>query len=329
MSATARARIVVLDDWERALQRLADWSQIEALADVTVHHAPLQGDALQRALQYADAVVLMRDRTPFDAALLARLPQLRYLVFTGTRNTRLDLAALQARNIPVSHTGWGPSKDSTCEMAWALILAATRQLEAQSARLRAGHWRDPAGGPLPGVLHGQRLGLIGLGEIGGRVARIGKAFGMEVVAWSPRMTAERAAEHGAQFLPLEELLETSQVVSLHLVPTPQTRNLLNAERLALMRPGSLLVNTSRSALVNHAALAEALAWGRPGAAALDVFDAEPLAADDPLRQAPNLLLTPHMGFVSEPVFQRFADDTAECLLAWLQQQALPRQVPVL
>jgi len=325
--STARPRIVVLDDWERALQRLADWRAIEALADVTVHHAPLRGEALPEALQHADALVLMRDRTPFDAALLARLPRLRYLVFTGTRNNRLDLAALQARGIPASHTGWGPSKDSTCEMTWALILAATRQLEAQSARLRAGGWRDAAGGALPSVLHGRRLGLIGLGEIGGRVARIGKAFGMEVVTWSPRMTVERAAEHGALFLPLEELLATSQVVSLHLVPTPQTRHLLDAQRLALMRPDSLLVNTSRSALVDPVALAEALARGCPGGAALDVFDAEPLPLDDPLRQAPNLLLTPHMGFVCEPVYERFAEDTTECLLAWLQGRPLPRQVP--
>lgn len=148
-AGAARPRIVVLDDWERALQRLADWSGIAARAHVEVHHAPLHGDALLQALAPADAVVLLRDRTPFDAALLARLPRLRYLVFTGTRNTRLDLAALEARGIAVSHTGWGPSKDSTCEMAWALILAATRRLAAQSAQLRAGGWRDPAGGPLP------------------------------------------------------------------------------------------------------------------------------------------------------------------------------------
>jgi len=328
MSAGVRPRIVVLDDWERGLKRLVDWATIEAHADVTLHHSPLHGAALLEAIESAHVLVLLRDRTALDAALVAQLPHLQYVMFTGTRNTRLDVQALQARGIPVSHTGWGPSKDSTCEMTWALILAATRDLQAHSTRLHAGGWRDPSGGVLPSVLAGQRLGLIGLGEIGGRVARVGRGFGMEVVTWSPRMTTERAAEQGAAFVPLEELLATSRVVSLHLVPTPPTRHLLNAERLALMRPDSLLVNTSRPALVDTNALAAALGKGHPAAAAIDVFDAEPLPVDDPLRTAPRALLTPHLGFVSELVYQRFATDITECLLAWLQQkQPLPRQLP--
>lgn len=324
---TARTAIVVVGDAEQALRRLVDWAPIEALADVTLHHQPLSGDALVEALEGADAVVLVRDRTPFDAALLARLPRLRYVVFTGTRNTTLDLAALAARHIPVSHTEWGPSKDSTCEMTWSLILAATRQLEQQTALLRRGQWRPDAALPLAGVLHGQTLGLIGLGEIGGRVARVGQALGMNVVAWSPRMTPERAAQQGAAAVSLEELLTTSKVVSLHLVPTPPTRHLLNAQRLALMRPDSLLVNTSRSALVDTEALVKALEQGQPGFAALDVFDVEPLPSDSPLRQLPNVLLTPHLGFVTEPVFQRFATGVSECLTAWLAGQPLVRVMP--
>jgi phosphoglycerate dehydrogenase-like enzyme len=313
----SKPRIVVLNDWERSLERLADWSAITSRADLRVLHEPLHGEALVDALRDADAVVLVRDRTPFDAALIAQLPKLRYVMFTGTRNTLLDFAALEARGIPVGHTEWGPSKDSTCEMTWALILAATRQMPAHTALLREGRWRSPEGGALPGVLRGARLGLIGLGEIGGRVAHIAKAFGMDVVAWSPRMTPERAAEKGATAVSLETLLSTSQVVSLHLVPTPETRHLLNAERLALMQPGSLLVNTSRSALVDHAALAVALRAGKPGMAALDVFDVEPLPADDALRSVPNLLLTPHTGFVCEPVYQQFAKGVTENLTAWL------------
>ncbi len=326
VARTGRPRIVVLGDAEQALRRLGDWRAIDAQADVVVHHLPLHGPALVSALQDADAVVLLRDRTPFDAALLAALPKLRYLVFTGTRNTTLDLAALAARQIPVSHTEWGPSKDSTCELTWALILAATRQLEQQTARLRQGQWRSSQPAPLAGVLHGQTLGLVGLGEIGGRVAKVGQALGMKVVAWSPRMTAERAGQHGATAVTLEQLLASAKVVSLHLVPTPLTRHLLNAERLALMRPDSLLVNTSRSALVDAAALVAALQKGQPGFAALDVFDAEPLPLDDPLRQLPNVLLTPHLGFVTEPVFQRFAAGVTECLQAWLVGQPLVRQV---
>lgn len=319
-----RPRIVVVGDAEQALRRLVDWAPIEALADVTLHHQPLNGDALVDALKDADAVVLVRDRTPFDAELLAALPKLRYLVFTGTRNTTLNLQALAARGIPVSHTEWGPSKDSTCEMTWALILAATRQLETQTALLRRGQWRPDTALPLAGVLHGQTLGLVGLGEIGGRVARVGQALGMKVVTWSPRMTPERAAAQGALAVPLEELLATSKVVSLHLVPTPATRHLLNAQHLGLMRPDSLLVNTSRSALIDTAALVSALEQGRPGFAALDVFDVEPLPPDSPLRQLPNVLLTPHLGFVTEPVFERFASGVGECLMAWLAGQPLVR-----
>ena len=322
----SKPRIVVLDDSERALRRLADWSAIDAQAEVTVHHAPLAGAALVEALKKADVIVLMRDRTPFTAALLAQLPQLRYLVFTGTRNTKLDLAALAARNIPVSCTEFGPSKDSTCELTWALILAATKQLESQTARLRAGGWRSEVAAPLPGALVGQRLGLIGLGEIGGRVARVGQALGMNVVTWSPRMTPERAAAQGVVSLPLDELLATSSVVSLHLVVLDTTRHLLNAARLARMKTGSLLVNTSRSELIDTPALVNALHQGRPGFAALDVFDVEPLPADDPLRGLPNVLLSPHLGFVTEPVFQRFARGVTECLLAWLAGEAPVRPV---
>jgi phosphoglycerate dehydrogenase-like enzyme len=318
--------IVVLDDSERAMRRLADWRAIDHLAEVHIHHQPLYGAALVHALKDADVIVLMRDRTPFTAALLAELPKLRYLVFTGTRNAKLDQATLAARDIPVSCTEFGPSKDSTCELTWTTILAATKQLESHTARLRSGPWRSDTTSPLPGALAGQRLGVIGLGEIGARVARVGKAFSMDVVTWSPRMTSERAAAQGVGFVPLEELLSTSQVVSLHLVVTAATRHLLNAERLALMRPGSLLVNTSRSELIDTAALVQALQQGCPGFAALDVFDAEPLPLADPLRGLPNVLLTPHLGFVTEPVFKRFATGVTECLLAWLAGQPLVRVV---
>ena len=326
MSAPARPTIALLGDAEQGLRRLGNWQTIDAQANVVVHPWPLQGQALVDALKDADAAVLVRDRTPFDAVLLAHLPKLRYLVFTGTRNTTLDLAAMAARQIPVSHTDWGPSKDSTCELTWSLILAATRQLEQQTALLHSGQWRAGTAVPLAGVLHGQTLGLIGLGEIGGRVAKVGQALGMKVVTWSPRMTPERALEKGATSVTLEELLATSRVVSLHLVPTPPTRHLLNANRLALMRPDSLLVNTSRSALVDGAALVKALEKGQPGFAALDVFDAEPLPLSDALRQLPNVLLTPHLGFVTEPVYQRFAAGVTECLEAWLAGKPLIRSV---
>ncbi len=323
-STVMRPKIVILGDLEQALRRLGNWQAIDAQADVTVHHLPLQGAALVAALKDADAAVLVRDRTPFDAALLSQLPKLRYLVFTGSRNSTIDLAAFAARGVPVSHTEWGPSKDSTCELTWALILAATRQLEQQTALLRRGQWRADTAEPLAGVLHGQTLGLIGLGEIGGRVAKVGQALGMKVVTWSPRMTAERATDKGATFVPLDELLATSKFVSLHLVVTAATQQLMSADKLALMQPSSLLVNTSRSALVDGAALVKALEKGQPGFAALDVFDTEPLPMSDALRQLPNVLLTPHLGFVTEPVYQRFAAGVTECLEAWLDGKPLVR-----
>ncbi len=322
----ARPRVVVLGDAEQALRRLGQWQPVDAMADVVVHHQPLRGEALIDALKDADVAVLVRDRTPFGEAQLAHLPRLKYLVFTGTRNTTLDLAALAARQIPVSHTEWGPSKDSTCEMTWSLILGATRRLEQQTKLLRGGQWRPATPEPLAGVLKGQTLGLIGLGEIGGRVARVALAFGMNVIAWSPHMTPERAAQHGATAVELDQLLQTSQVVSLHLVPSGPTRQLMNAQRLALMRPDALLVNTSRSALIDTPALVTALQQGRPGFAALDVFDDEPLPAQDALRTLTNVLITPHLGFVTEPVFQRFADGVTECLQAWLTNAPLPRTI---
>ena len=315
-------RIVLLDDYEDALPRLADWSLIAQRARIDRHVHPLRGDALITALADADALVLMRDRTPLTAALVARMPRLRYVVFTGSRNNALDFAALAARGIPVSHTGWGPSKDATAELTWALILAASRRLEAQFTTMRSGGWHD--GRALPGVLRGAQLGLIGLGEIGGRVANIGRAFGMQIACWSPNMTAERAAAGGARFLALDDLLATSHVVSLHLVASASTRHLLDAERLARMRGDALLVNTSRASLVDVHALLAALAQGRPAHAALDVFDEEPLPADHRLRSLPNVTLTPHLGFVVRPVFEQFARDTVECLDAWLSGRPLVR-----
>jgi phosphoglycerate dehydrogenase-like enzyme len=319
-----RPRIVVLDDYEDALPRLADWSGIEQHARIDRHTKPLRGDTLTDALVDADALVLMRDRTPLEAALIARLPRLRYVVFTGTRNNALDFAALAARGIPVSHTAWGPSKDSTAELTWALILAATKRLEAQFATLRAGGWRD--GGPLPGVLRGAQLGLIGLGEIGTRVAAVGRAFGMEIACWSPNMTTERAQQGGARSMPLDELLATSKVVSLHLVASATTRHLLNAERLAWMRSDALLVNTSRASLVDAEALLAALVQGRPAHAALDVFDDEPLPVDHPLRRLSSVTVTPHLGFVAQPVFEQFARGVVECLDAWLNGHPLVREL---
>jgi len=317
-----RPRIVVLDDYEDSLRRTADWSGIESRADVAFHTERLRGEALMREIGEADAVVVVRDRTPFKADLVGKLPRLKLFVFTGARNTQYDAQVMAQRGIPVGCTEMGESKASTTELAWTLILAAAKRLEAYLGLVRKGKWRDGRG--LPQVLSGQRLGLIGFGGIGQRVAKVGEAFGMEVVTWSPHMTPERAAEGGARAVSLEELLSSSKVVSLHLVPSDATRKLLNADRLATMRLDSILVNTARSALIDMAALEKALEAGRPGVAALDVYDDEPLPANHSLARRGNVVLTPHLGFVNDPVFSRFGPGVVENLTAWLDGKPLPR-----
>jgi phosphoglycerate dehydrogenase-like enzyme len=242
-------------------------------------------------------------------------------MFTGKRNGTLDASALISRNIPIACTPGGPSKETTTELTWTLILGASKQLLAQNHLVRSGSWRNELS-VLP-MLSGERLGIIGLGSIGSAVARVGKAFGMELVTWSPNMTAERAAAQDATSVSLEELLKTSKVISLHLVAGPKTKGLIGAEELAMMRPDAILVNTSRSALIHTQALEDALATGRPGQAAIDVFDTEPLPANDALRNTPNLLTTPHLGFVAEPVFAMFSKGIVDTLEAWIDQKPIP------
>ena len=318
----SRPKIVVLDDYEDSLRKTADWTPITSRADVTFHTERLRGEALFAAVKDADAIVVVRDRTPFTAELIARLPKLRCFVFTGARNQQLDQAAMAARAIPIGHTEMGESKASTTEITWALILAAAKRLEGYMALVRRGGWRD--GGGLPVVLAGERLGLVGFGGIGQKVGQVGAAFGMELVTWSPHMTPERAAQGGAKAVSLEELLSTSRVVSLHLVPGAATRKLLDAKRLATMRGDAILVNTARSALIDMAALEKALDAGRPAIAALDVYDDEPLPSGSSLARRDDVVPTPHLGFVNDAVFSKFGPGVVENLGAWLEGRALAR-----
>ncbi len=309
--------IVILDDWEHGLTRLVDWSEIQNRSQLTIHHDRLRDAQLIEALKDAQCVVLMRDRTPFPKSLIAQLPNLKRIIFTGTRNNTLDQAAAQEAGIEVTPTEFGPSKASTCELAWSLILASLKKLPDLFMTSAQSPWRSQAiREHLPEVLEGKTLGLIGLGHIGKRMAAVGRAFGMQIQVWSPHMTQERASEEDATAVSLETLLSTSDVVSLHIVVSDTTRKLLNSTTLPLMKPGSLLVNTSRSTLIDTPALVQALAQGRPGFAALDVFDDEP-GANPELLGLPNMLLTPHMGFVSEQVYRKFAGNVQEQLLQWL------------
>ena len=313
--------IVIVGDYERALRRFSSWDQLDKQANIKIHHEPLRDEALYEAVKDADVIVIVRDRSPFNEAMVARLPKLKLLMFTGERNGTLDASALVSRNIPMACTPGGPSKETTTELTWALILGASKRLIEQNKLIASGGWRDELS-VLP-MLSGQRLGVMGLGAIGSRVARVGHALGMEVVTWSPRMTPERAAAENAKSVSLEELLSTSKVVTMHLVAGPGTKGIISADQLAQMRPDAILVNTSRSALINMQDLAKALVAGRPAQAAVDVFDIEPLPTNDPLRNTPNLLVTPHLGFIAEPVFATFSKGITENLQAWLNQKPLP------
>jgi len=320
-----RKKIVVLDDYENSYEKLSDWTAIKGLADVQIFNQPLLGAALLEQIQDANALVLMRDRTPLKADLIAQLKHLEYVVFTGTRNLALDSDALKQRGIPISHTEWGPSKDSTAELTWTLLLGLHKRLVEQNKLMIENQWRNQHS--LLPVLKGQTLGLVGLGEIGTRVAKIAIAFGMKVVTWSPNMTSERAAAVGAESVNLDILMQTSDIVSLHIVASPTTKGMINQEKLALMKKDALLINTSRSTLVDTNALVQALQKQSIGGAALDVFDIEPLPADHPLRSTPNTLLTPHLGFVAQPVFKSFTKGVVESLEAWLNGQAIIRPLP--
>ena len=317
--------IVVLGDYERCLQHYADWSQIQANAELRFFHEPLDGESLYQAVKDAQVIALIRDRSPFHASLIKRLPKLKLFVFTGARNALLDHVALQNQGVTIACTRGGPSKETTAELTWALILAASKQVINQTVMMDGGQWRN-AQSVLP-MLHGQRLGIIGLGGIGSLVAKVGTAFGMEVVCWSPNMTKDRAQAAGCTFLPFDDLLKTSKIVSLHLVVGDRTKGLINRDRLAMMRTDSVLVNTSRSSLVITADLIAALKLGRPGQAALDVFDQEPLPNDSELHRIPNLLMTPHLGFVAEPIFKGFAQGLVDTLAAWLSGKPIPMPYP--
>jgi phosphoglycerate dehydrogenase-like enzyme len=324
MTSPHRPIIVVLDDFEHAARSCADWSRVERAAELRTFHTPLRGAALIEALLPAAAIVLMRERSALNAEVIRDLPNLKYVLFSGNRNEAVDIPALRARGIPVSCTRFGPSRISACEQAWALILAATRRLPQNEQAVRRGEWREPR--VWPTMLHGERFGVVGLGEIGSRMDAVAQAFGMDVVAWSPHMTMARAAARDAKAVSFDELLETSKVISLHLVASEATRHLFNAERFARMRADSIFVNTSHPSLVDEAALVAALNRGRPGAAALDVFSVEPLPAGHALMNAPNLVLSPHLGFVGRQVLEQFYSDAAESMLAWLSGQPLLREV---
>lgn len=304
-------RVAILDDYQGVALSMADWSSVQQLGAVDTFPDHLTDpDRLVERLAPYDVVVLMRERTPFPADVIDRLPDLRLIVTTGPRNASIDVEAARRRGVVVS--GTGSLGSSTAELTWALILAWSRHLVREVENVREGRWQSTVGRDLAG----RTLGVIGLGRIGGQVATIGNAFGMDVLAWSKNLTRERADGLGARAVPLAELLAASDVVTVHLVLSERTRDLIGVDDLARMKSDALLVNTSRAQIVDVRAVLSALQDGRIGGAALDVFNEEPLPEDDPLRQTPGLLLTPHIGYVSEAVYRLFFGEAVDDILAF-------------
>src|SRR6185503_1849483 len=306
-------RVAVLDDYQGVAREMAGWSSLGTDCEVTFfrdHLADL--DLLVQRLKDFEIVVAMRERTPFLRAQLEKLPRLKLLVTTGMRNASIDLAAARERGVVVCGTpGTG---HPTAELTWGLIIALMRHIPAEDRAIRDGRWQTTVGADLKG----KTLGMLGLGNLGARVARVGLAFEMEVLAWSQNLTPSRAAELGVRLAASrDELLARADVVTIHLVLSDRTRGLVGARELGLMKPTAYLVNTSRGPIVDEGALIATLGAGKIAGAGLDVYDEEPLPADHPLRRLPNTVITPHLGYVTEETYRIFYSLAVEDIHAFL------------
>lgn len=309
-------KVAVLDDYANVATTITDWSGL-ADADVTVFNDTIKDEsALIDRLKPFDVICMMRERTPFPASLINALPKLKLLVTSGPRNLSIDLAAAKANNVTVC--GTESRKTTTSELSMLLMLSLSRGLIPEVNAMHSSGWQVGLGRDLNGLT----LGLIGLGKIGQQMATLGKAFGMQINAWSPNLTAERCEPHGVQFQPsLNALMQSSDIVSVHMVLSDRTRHLITSEAFANMRERALFINTSRGPLADQAAIIAGLKQGKPWKAGLDVFDEEPLPLNSPLRDKAlidegRLLLSPHLGYVTEQTWQVFYSQTVEAIAAW-------------
>ncbi|HEY1819065.1 MAG TPA: D-2-hydroxyacid dehydrogenase family protein [Trebonia sp.] len=308
----ALIQVAILDDYQDAALRMTDWSAVTARADLVVFrdHVADQEELIRR-LRGFDVVVVMRERTPLPAAVIGRLPRLKLVVTSGSGNAVIDLAAAARHGITVC--GTGGSGLAAPELSWGLLMALFRDIPGHDASVRAGGWQRGVGRELAGAT----LGLLGLGRIGQRMARYAHAFDMRVIAWSEHLTDDTARAHGAELVTREQLFAQADAVSVHLKLSGRTAGLVGAAELKLLGPDGYLVNTSRSGIVDRAALVDALRERTIAGAALDVFDIEPLSPGDPLRTLPGTVLTPHVGYVTTKAYQRFFSEIAADIVAWL------------
>ena len=310
-------KVAVLDDWQGVARRFADWPKLQARAELVFFSEAFadEDDAAAKLADF-DIVLSMRERTPLSGSLINHLPKLRMLGITGARNLSLDLDACTARGILVCNTvaGNNSAEAATAELALGLLIAAARALPQGDANLRAGRFQEEL--PVGINLAGKTLGVVGLGRLGSHMARYARALNMNVIAWSQNLTAERASAAGATLVSKEDLFSTSDAISIHLVLSARTRGLIGAADLGRMKPGGILVNTSRGPIVDEAALIDAVRAGRI-IAALDVFDREPLPNEHPFRRAQNTVLTPHLGYGVRVTWEQFYPQSLENALAFL------------
>jgi len=309
-------RVSILDDYQGVALDMADWSPVrERGIDVAVERFPfVDDDAAVRALADSEIVAAMRERTPFPKALLDRLPKLKLLITTGMRNASFDMAALKAKGVMVCGTGGpGGGNEDTAELAWGLILGAMRRIAEDHAMIRQGGWQTRIGHRVAG----KTIGLLGLGRLGSGVARVGLAFDMKAIAWSQNLTAEKAAAQGVELVEKDELFRRADILSVHLVLSPRSRGLVGAREIGLMKKSAVLVNTSRGPIVDTDAVIAALKEGRLAYAGFDVYDKEPLPADHPLRTAPNVILTPHIGYVTDENYRSSYPQIVENIVGFL------------
>lgn len=313
MSDSGRVQVAVLDDYQNVALQIADWSAVSNRADITVFNDHVSDpDELVARLSPFDVVLVMRERTPLPRSIIERLPNLKMIASTGPFNASIDMAAAEEHGVHVGTTGGTVA--STVELTWALILAGARDLVAEARSVRDGGWQTSVGRELSGRV----LGVLGLGRIGARVARIGEAFGMDVIAWSQNLTPEGAAEAGATYVGKDELFSRSDVLTIHMKLSERSTGLVGADELALMKPTALLVNTSRGPIVDETALVAALK-STPLKAALDVFDTEPLPQAHPLRALDNVTATPHIGYVADRPYRIFYRDAVAAIAQWLDR----------
>lgn len=316
MSSRQPIKVAILDDYQNVALDMADWSPLNGRADITVFNDHVSEPAQVVArLQPFDVVCVMRERTPFTRALIEQLPNLKLIASTGSANAAIDTDAAADRGIDVVHTGY--SSTPTIEFTWSLILAMARHIPLENRSLQDGGWQQSLGTELAG----KTLGLLGLGRVGSAVGVIGRAFRMNVIAWSQNLTAERAESKGVQLVDKDTLFATSDFLSVHVRLSERTAGLVGSADLARMKPTSRLINTSRAPIVDVKALLAALNSKQIAGAALDVFDVEPLELSDPLRSQANVLATPHIGYVTEELYRTFYGDTVRNIVEWLDRAA--------